>query len=244
MLKRSIKAENLKLRKSKLWIAGLLIPCIPALMGTFNYMQNLGLLKSQWYSLWTQMTLFYANFFYAPLIAVYASYLWRMEHLEHNWNVLMSVPVSYKDIFLAKFAVILKTTLFLQIWVGILYLICGKLIGLPGIMPAEIIWWLVRGTLGGVVIGAVQLLLSMKIRSFAVPVGIALMGSIIGFLAVNVGKSFLWPYALMVLGMNSNRSEDVMAGEMARFFISAAVFLVFFIWIAVHLLKSRDVKTA
>ncbi len=66
MLYRCIQAENLKLKHSVIYLAFLVIPIIPAIMGTFNYMQNLELLKSGWYSLWTQVTLFYASFLCAP----------------------------------------------------------------------------------------------------------------------------------------------------------------------------------
>ena len=66
MLLLAIKAENRKLHGSVIWLACLLLPVIPAIMGTFNYTQNLGILTSSWYSLWTQLTLFYAMFFYAP----------------------------------------------------------------------------------------------------------------------------------------------------------------------------------
>ena len=67
---RCIRAENRKLRGAVLWLAFLIVPIFPAVMGTFNYLNNLGLLQSEWYSLWTQHTLFYATFFYAPLIGV------------------------------------------------------------------------------------------------------------------------------------------------------------------------------
>ena len=50
MLIHCIKAENLKLKHSCIWLACLIIPCIPAVMGVFNYLQNLELLKSGWYS--------------------------------------------------------------------------------------------------------------------------------------------------------------------------------------------------
>ena len=71
MLNLCIKAENKKLRHSVIWAACVIIPIIPAVMGTFNYQQNLGILTGKWYSLWSQLSLFYACFFYAPLIALY-----------------------------------------------------------------------------------------------------------------------------------------------------------------------------
>ncbi len=75
MLLSCIKSEKLKLRHSFLWIAFILIPLIPTIMGTGNYLSNLSILKSEWISLWTQETLFYSNFFFAPMIAIYCSYL-------------------------------------------------------------------------------------------------------------------------------------------------------------------------
>ena len=87
----------MKFKHSVIYLAFIAIPIIPAIMGTFNYLQNLELLKSGWYSLWTQITLFYASFFYAPLIGIYCSYTWRLEHTHNNWNHFMSMPVSIFD---------------------------------------------------------------------------------------------------------------------------------------------------
>ncbi len=242
MLRRCISVENQKLAHSHIWLACLLIPVIPAIMGTFNYLQNLGILKSQWYSLWTQLTLFYSNFFYAPLIALYCSWLWRMEHLNHNWNALMTAPVPIGDLYFGKLAVILKVTVFTQLWLGVLYFICGKLAGLPGIFSLEIFFWLLRGTLAAISIGALQLLLSMVIRSFSVPIGIALLGSIIGLLVSNKGLGILWPYSMMLLGMNANKTEDMLSGGTLPFLLGNFFFFALFTAIALLILKKRDVR--
>ena len=121
MLYSCIKAESRKLRHSCIWLAALLIPIIPAIMGTFNYVQNIDILTGGWYSLWTQYTLFYSLFFYAPLIALYCSYMWRLEHMNHNWNILMTMPVSIINVFVGKLCIILMVTLFTQLWVYFLF---------------------------------------------------------------------------------------------------------------------------
>lgn len=242
MLLRCIKAEDMKLKHSIIWSACILIPIIPAVMGTANYLNNVGLLTEEWYSLWTQFTLFYSWLFYAPLIALYCSYLWRLEHLNSNWNVLMTAPVPVRDVFLGKLAVIFRVTVFTQIWVFILFAICGKLCGLPGMMPADTVLWMLRGTLAAAAIGTLQLLLSMVIRSFAVPIGIALAGCIFGFLFVNKGWGLYWPYSLMMVGMNANKSEDALGGELIPFLVSVAVFFTMFAAAAVTWLRKKDVK--
>ncbi len=242
MLRKCIQAENLKLRHSCIWTACLLIPVIPAVMGTFNYLNNLGLLQSEWYSLWTQITLFYSSLFYAPLIGLYCSYLWRLEHLNNNWNVLMTTPIPIRNVFLAKLAVVFRVTLLTQLWLGMLYFLCGKLCGLPGLIPIQIIIWLIRGTLAAGAVGTLQLLLSMIIRSFAVPIGIALSGSIVGFILSNKGWSMYWPYSVMLLGMNANKSDDLLRQNLIPFLISLSIFFLLFTTISIWYLKKKDVR--
>ena len=245
MLLRCIQAENMKLKHSVIYLAFIAIPIIPAIMGTFNYLQNLELLKSSWYSLWPQITLFYASFFYAPLIGIYCSYTWRLEHTHNNWNHFMSMPVSIVDSYLAKLLCIMKVTILTQLWISVLYFIGGKLAGLPGIFPPEIVFWLIRGTLAAAAIASLQLLLSMVIRNFAIPIGIALVGSIAGTLMTNADLGNFWPYSLMMLGMNSNRNENVLASmsDTVSYFISVIVFFLLFFGIAIWQLKTKDVRS-
>lgn len=77
MLLRCIRAENRKLHASPIWFMFFILPIISAGYGTFNYLQNLEILRDGWYSLWTQHTLFYSLFFFPCMVAVYAAYLWR-----------------------------------------------------------------------------------------------------------------------------------------------------------------------
>lgn len=243
MLLRCIKGENRKLSHSHIFIISLFVPLIPAVMGTFNYLNNLELLKEGWYNLWTQHTLFYSNFFYGPLIGIYASYLWRLEHLNHNWNMIMTAPVPVSHIFFGKLFVIVKITFFTQLWVLFLFYIGGKASGLSGVMPPAIVVWLLRGTLAGFAIGALQLMLSMTIRSFSIPIGIAFLGGIGGMLFGSRGLGMYWPYSLMMLGMNANQTEDVLTGGIGPFLISVAVYMVLFAGIAVKILKIKDVRS-
>ncbi len=240
MLWTCVRMEQKKLRHSHLWVVFLLVPVIPAFMGGGNYLQNLGVLKSEWYSLWTQCSMFYSSFFYGPLIALYCAYIWRVEHLNHNWNQLMTMPVPIRDVFLAKLCLALLCTVTLQGWMWVLFAVTGKIVGLTGMPPAQIFLWMLRGSIGGMGIAALQLVLSMVIRSFAVPIALALIGSILGMLASNGGYGLLWPYALMTMGMNASKSVDALE-SMGGFFGSAGVFLTGFVAGGILLLKKRDV---
>ncbi len=242
MLLACIKSEQIKIRHSFIWIAFILTPLIPAFMGTQNYLNNLEVLSSEWFSLWTQETLFYSNFFFAPLIAIYCSYLWRMENQNKNRYMLLTAPVPARDIFLGKLSAIIKITVFTQFWVFILFIISGKLVHLPGLPPMQTLIYIVRGLLGGIVIASLQLLISMMIRSFAAPIAIAVLGSITGLLAANSAYGLFYPYSLMMLGMNANRTEDMLSGSSAAFALSSLFYLMLFCTTAIYLLKHQDVK--
>lgn len=239
-----ICAENRKLRHSPIWLVFLILSLLSAIYGTFNFIQNLGILKLEWYCLWTQHTLFYAVFFFSPLIAVYASYLWRLEHLGHNWNLITTVPVPLFHLYFAKFMVTARASLLSQGWVFILFLVFGKLWArIPGWPPLEILFWMLRGYIGGLVVVALQLLLSMIIRSFAVPVLIALGGGIVGMLFVSKGMGLYWPYALMILGMNANKTEDMISKGLMPFFASCCIYCIIIFFTANLLLTKRDIRT-
>lgn len=244
MFKRCLIAENRKLHASPIWIMFFVLPVISASYGTFNYLQNLGVLTEAWYSLWTQHTLFYALFFFPVMVGVYSAYLWRLEHMGHNWNLIMTAPVRPLDLFLAKYIVVIKLVLLTQALVFGLYVFCGKVFAhLPGWPPLETFLFLLRGLVGGQCVIALQLLLSMLIRSFAVPVFIGLAGGVVGMLAASNGAGLAFPYALMQVGMNSNKSEDVLAGSYGSFFLASVLWLALFLALAWVLLTRRDVKS-
>ena len=211
--------------------------------GTFNYLQNLEILTDGWYSLWTQHTLFYSMLFFPAMVATYAAYLWRLEHLGHNWNLIMASPVRPMDLFAAKFVVVTKLALLTHGFVFALFVFCGKVFAhLPGLPPVTLPLFLLRGLLGALAVIAAQLVLAMVIRSFAVPIFLGLLGGILGIFAGSKGFSLLWPYALMQAGMNANKSEDALAGSYGMFFLSCAFWLAAMFLLAWGLLRKRDVK--
>lgn len=243
MLRRCIRAENRKLHASPIWAMFFLLPVISAGYGTFNYLQNLELLTDGWYSLWAQHTLFYSLFFFPAMVAAYAAYLWRLEHLGHNWNFIMAAPVRPLALFTAKFVVVAKLALLTHAFVFLLYTVCGKLFAqLPGWPPLILPLYLLRGAVGALAVIAAQLVLAMCIRSFAVPIFLGLLGGMAGIFAASKGFSLLWPYALMQAGMNANRSEDMLAGGYGLFLFSCAAWLTVLFLLAWLLLKKRDVR--
>ena len=117
MLYKLIKAERLKLKRSPLWLAFIFMPIIPALLGTLNYKANIEVLQSEWFSLWTQHTLFTCYFFLPIMIGIYSSYIMRQEENNRNWNKVLSMPVSKNLVFIAKLIQVAFMIFLSEIWI-------------------------------------------------------------------------------------------------------------------------------
>ena len=172
MIIRALRAELIKGRHAPVWIAFVVLPLIPAFLGTFNYLGNLALLKSSWYSLWTQHTLFASYFFLPALLAVYCAWEWRLENTDHNFNSFLTAPISTTALYLGKLIPAIGVSVLAQLVVGLLFIGSGFLAGIREPLPPELFEWLCCGALGSIAVCAVQLFLSLLIKSFAIPVAI------------------------------------------------------------------------
>ena len=103
--------------------------------------------------------------------------------------------------------------------------------------------FLLRGVIGGLAVIAAQMILSILIRSFAVPVFIALFGGICGTVMASRGHGLWWPYSLMQVGMNSNQKADMLAGHYAIFLVICIAWLAALFVAASILLKKREIQS-
>ncbi|WP_191379527.1 ABC transporter permease [uncultured Flavonifractor sp.] len=242
MLLRAIKAEVLKCRRAPVWLAFLVLPVFPAVLGTFNYLGNLGVLEDQWYSLWSQHTLFSSMFFLPALFGVFCAWQWRLEHTDHNWNAVLTAPVPAGTLYLAKLAVDAAVSLLAMAFIGVLFVLSGKLAGITAPLPPELPRWLLLGALGGVVVCAVQLFFSLAIRAFAPPVAMALVGGILGLMVTSQGWGTAFPYSLLALGMAANNPR--MELPLPSFLTGCAGYLVLAAVLSIRWLSRRDASTA
>ena len=244
MLIRSIRAEFLKLRRSHIWLAMLVLPLLSAGLGTANYLNNLGMLTEQWYSLWTQHALFYCALFAPALTGVYCAYVCRLEHLNRNWNAVMTQPIPVGTMLAAKLTAVSILTALTQCLIGILFIVSGKLAGLTAPLPFELVYWVIRGWWALTVQAALLLCVALMVRSFAVPVAAGILGGFCGLPALVKGFGVYFPFSLLELGMCSHNPAEPMDCSAAAFVISSFLYLLLGFAISVLWLKKRDVKTA
>ena len=126
MFLRCLRAELQKCRRSPVWLAFVLLPVFPAILGTGNYLGNIEVLDDAWYSLWSQHTLFSSIFFLPALLGVFCAWQWRLEHTAHNWNSFLTAPVPAGGLYAAKLVLAAGISLLAQVCIGVLFLISGK----------------------------------------------------------------------------------------------------------------------
>lgn len=226
MLIKAITCERMKCKGTLVWPAFALIPVIPILLGAGNYLSNLELLKSGWYSYWTQATLFYSTFFFAPLIGTYCAFLWRFESFHGCRNLLFSRPVPYRTVYLSKFILVCMLTVLTQLWFTLLFIASGKIIGLPGLPPPDVLAWILRGLAGAFVLASLQFLIATEAHSFATPIVLGLVGGVTGLMIANTRAGIFWPYSQMLLGMNANKQEDVIGSSILFFLAACGIYTV------------------
>ncbi len=241
MLFRLLKAERMKLKRSPIWLAFLIMPIIPAILGTFNYLNNQGLLTHEWISLWTQHTLFTDHFFLPIMLGVYCAYIMRLEYVNHNWNKVFTMPSSRSTIFLSKLIMVAVMLILSEIWICALFVISGHIAGLVNPPWETIATWFAFGTLGGMVMVSVQLLLSIFVRSFALPVGISFAGGLSGLACLAKGFGHIWPYSLMAYGMKANAPQELTQSGYAQFAAVCIVYILLFTVIGSVVAARRDI---
>ena len=238
MILRVLRAERIKYRRAPVWLAVVILPLFPAVLGTANYLANLEVLQQQWYSLWTQHTLFASYFFLPALLAVFCAWQWRLEYARHNFNSLLAAPVSHWAVYLSKLLPAVGMSFLAQLVTGLLFLAGGAAAGIDAPVPPQLAEWLLCGGLGGMAVCAVQLFLSLLLPSFAIPVAIALVGGIAGLMVTAQGLGLWFPYSLLSLGMRAN--DPTMELNVAVLFLSSVGYTCLLAILTVLPPKKRD----
>ncbi|WP_240419373.1 ABC transporter permease [Paenibacillus periandrae] len=242
-MKRSISAEWLKLRHSRIGIVLAVLPVISLLIGCANYYFNRGVLHNGWYSLWTQVILFYGEFFLPILIAICCAYVCRLEHLNRNWNMMMTTPVSVASVFFAKLIVVSILILVAQSLFMGLYWLAGTLFSL-GTFPVETIGWMLRGWYASLSITALQLGLSVRIRSFATPIGISLFAVFIGLGMYTAKLGIFFPFSLLTIGMSVLNQDKLTDVQNVLFWVVNMVLILIFALLSIRRLKNQDMVSS
>ena len=195
----SIYSEFIKLKRSMSWAVVVLLPVISAFAGSMSTITVEGQFEYGWHTLWSRSIGFYGMALLPVGIAILASLVWRVEHKNSNWNALMSRPVSGLQVVIGKVAAVAVLSAAMQVVLLVTVIALGKLVfGLPGMLPAGYFVSSAVIMMACVPVAALQSGFSTFLRSFAIPVAIALVGASVSTMALLIGIKVVSvvPYAL------------------------------------------------
>lgn len=247
MLKNAINAEILKLKHSGIFIPTLGLSILCVLIGSGNYFANKAVFSvPEWQALWTQVALFYGDFFYPIMAAICAAYLWRMEHTNHNWNSLMTAPISENIVFLSKFLILTIIGFLTQLFLMLIYYCVGIFaFHFKSDFPIAMAFgWLIYGWIAAISISAMQLYLSMRIRSFSIPIGISFGFCIIGLILYGLKIGKIFPNSLLILGIGATEATAIPLSEGISIGIVSIIYSCIFYILATYFLKKSDISAA
>lgn len=223
---RSVAAEWPKLRRSRMGLVLVSLPVVSLIIGCANFVMNQGALEGGWYSLWTQVSLFYGEFFLPILIAICCAFVCRLEHTNRNWNLILAAPVSVTSLFIAKLVIVGVLIAGAQALFLLMYWAAGQMLSMTGPFPLDIVMWTFRGWVASLSIAALQLGLSIRIRSFATPIGISLCAVFAGLGLYVLKLGLLFPHSLLTVGMGVLTQRGLTPAENLLFFSMSGVYLV------------------
>ncbi|MEW5553108.1 ABC transporter permease [Peribacillus frigoritolerans] len=194
-MKKILWADQIKLKRSSLFIVVLLVPLLILAYELVNLTYRVEYVEiqaemfhagSMWmYLLYDNSLLFGLGFPLAATLA--ASIIANIEHQANGWKQTLSLPISRVQIYLSKF-VWLVVSLFLSLTIFLVGMVLlGKMLGFDGSLP----WVLLLGDCYGMLITvlpilAFQLWLSMNFKNQAFSILIGSVSAMMGlFLAAS-----------------------------------------------------------
>jgi lantibiotic transport system permease protein len=233
MIAKLMKAEWLKLRKSKILPILFISPFI-AIVAGYKAVSGGSMGGNEWYVPLTYMVVVHGQLFLPLLTGILAAYVCRYEHQFGGWKQLLSLPVTRSRVFLSKYFVVMLLIAFVQLMLLVGLYGIGLMKSFTDPFPMDILW---KSILGGWVaclpLVALQLWASIAWSSFGAPLALNVIFTLPNILVANsetYGPWYPWaqPLLSMIPNVGGNYGAFYVSSETLLFVIFGS-FLVFFV---------------
>lgn len=181
--------EVLKIRRSKLWIPILVLPVLAILFGTGNYLGNREVLQIEWLSLFTQVYFFYGLLFFPTLVGLLVAFIWHNEHKKNALKLMLLSRYSPLAMVMTKSGLVFGLVLLAQLFLLFLYGLVGSFLNFEMAFPWVLCAYTLVGTFFILPLISFQSYLSLRVKSFALPVACAMALGLVGLFVT--GQSIL-----------------------------------------------------
>lgn len=203
-MRKLLRSELLKLRKSSVWLLIFVSPILSLLLGLGELNAFPEVEQAQWTATLGVMAISHTILFLPLLTGVFSSFICRYEHVGGGWKQLLSLPVSRGKVYFTKLFIVSLLIALIQLLFVVALLFIGWMKGFSTDIP-----W---GTISASVFGgwlaclpliALQMFVSVAWSSFAAPLAVNVIFTIPNILIINserFGPYYPWaqPFLLMM----------------------------------------------
>lgn len=207
-------AEWSKLRKIQLLSIGLIFLGLASFIGLGIYFANREVLieGTQDKVLWGQLTFYYSQILYAPMLAIFVVLSLAPEFERKTLELLRSNAVSIHKLLVSKMFVLSFFVLAIQFLLLVIYSsgLRGAQLSLSLSELFLPIKWVGLSLLGSIPLLLIQTYIYAKTRQLGHSVGISAIGSMGGFvlLFINDNLTQFYPYSQPMIALRSRTLED------------------------------------
>ncbi|MFB6366675.1 ABC transporter permease [Paenibacillus elgii] len=168
-MKRILLAESIKMQWSIVCVLIIADVWINSVLGIMSLNDLQEFFKPDWSTLYMHAVNFHSMFFYPLYCGILASLICLYEHRDGGWKFLLTLPLSRKNLYFAKFLLLIGILALIQFIFLLGYLISGIVAGVPGTIAwPSVLYSVFGGWIGILPLAALQMWISTKIKSFGV----------------------------------------------------------------------------
>ena len=233
-----ISAEWKKLNKIQLLIIGVVFVALSSFIGLGTYFANQSVLidGTQDKVMWGQLTFYYTQILYSPMLAIFIAISLTQEFERKNLEMLCSNAISIKKLLISKLLTVTVLVIPIQLLILIVYIIALEVadVELSSFVLLTLKWTLLS-------ILCIQAFVYAKTRSFGQSIGISAIGAMGGFvlLFLNENLNKFYPYSQPMIALRSRALDDFSLLELTIFVFVNLLFSVIFYRLTCYELEKR-----
>lgn len=234
--------EWLKIKNAKIWWLVVLAPAFMVIQGVSNLLRYYDLFTGKgqnvWLQLYHQSIIFYVMILLPLLISLVMFFLARIENAHQGWNYYLSLPVHKSQIYVVKFVIACGLILVNILAFITSMVIAGVLIGAPGQIPFQTLFFRPLAAYGAALpIMAFLYVLSMRFSQLTVPLALGIGCALPAMLVANTRFWLFYPWTYPIMAALGAQFDNFNKGAMV-YLISFVVLIVIFGWGYREFLKS------
>lgn len=167
-MKRILWAESMKMQWSVVFVLIVADVWINSALGLMQMNDLRHFFQPNWSTLYMYAVNFHSMFFYPLYCGILASLICLYEHRNGAWKILLTLPISRRSFYMAKFLLLIGILALVQVVFLLGYLISGTIAKVEGTIDwPTLLYSIIGGWIGILPLAALQIWLSVKIKSFA-----------------------------------------------------------------------------